>query len=105
ARAEAILQHERGDADRLKPLSHWRSFVIGKMAVATAWTNDNRRASRFLFQRQESCQGRNVEGVMADCARRAVGPENDWCLGHFIDVRERCRSRLRIPIISSTQDS
>src|SRR5436305_6941737 len=51
-RTKSILEHERGDADRVEPLGDGCAFMGSQMVVSATRTNDDRGARGLLFQRQ-----------------------------------------------------
>src|SRR5437867_1027783 len=75
---EPVFQNEGRYTDRVQPVSDRFAFPVREMFVATAGTNDDCGAGRFLFHWQVRRQRGNVRGLLSDSSRRAVGPKNDW---------------------------
>src|SRR5439155_26497599 len=81
ARSEPILEHERSNAQRVKPFRDRSPFVIGEMGVTSTRANDDRGAGRFFFRSEVRRQSRNVVWLFTDGAGCAIGPKYDWFLG------------------------
>src|SRR6266581_8992800 len=80
-RSEPILEHERRNAQVVKPFRDRSPLVIGQVSVASTRTNDDRCTSRLFFRREIRRQRRDVVWFFANGARCAIGPKDDCLFG------------------------
>src|SRR5579859_4869837 len=81
ARPEAILEHERGDAERVEPVGDLAAFVVvGQPAIAAAGTDDDGRGNGIAPGKEDG-QGGAVAVFVAKGAGRISGPEGHGLRG------------------------
>src|ERR1043166_5374998 len=79
--ADAILEHEAGDAVLMEPSGHVVSLVADRQpAIAAARANDDRRAGGLLLCRQMAEKLRLIGRRCALGARSPLGPEQLFLL-------------------------
>ena len=112
ARAQAVLQHERGDADRVEPEGDLPALVVRReAAVAAARAHDDGGAVRVLGERAVDGELRLVGRLGAHGARSALGPQQvelAVAVGG-VDVgdrvgRERRRGRPAVAVVHVRDD-